>query len=413
MVAGDTGPLVYPAGFVYIYTFFYYITDHGKNIRLAQYFFIGIYLLQMYLMLNIYTKSRKVPPYVLIFSAFTSYRIHSIYVLRLFNDPIAIVLLYAAINCYLNGKWSIGSVFLSLGVSVKMNILLFAPAILLMYIVNLGYLNTIKQLSICAFIQFALGAPFLLTYPIEYIQGSFDFGRIFEHKWTVNYRFLPIEIFTHKTFHITLLAMHLILLLIFLTPSYKYFQSYCRLRTLQVQLQPQIDAKNREIEHNNKKQLGKNKRKTKDEKTGTDEEMSINQRIFINSFEKMLQKRSGTPAAAAAATTTTTTTTPIPHADNDKKSQSYDIHFDRATQLAILPIFLANFIGIVCARSLHYQFYVWYFHTLPYLAWFTDYNVSLKLLLLGLIEFAWNTYPSTCLSSALLHLSHFILFSDD
>jgi hypothetical protein len=26
---GDTGPLVYPAGFVYIFSAFYYITDHG------------------------------------------------------------------------------------------------------------------------------------------------------------------------------------------------------------------------------------------------------------------------------------------------------------------------------------------------------------------------------------------------
>lgn len=388
---------MYPAGFVYIYTIFYYLTNHGQNIRLAQYCFIGIYLLQMYLMLKIYTKSRKVPPYVLIFSAFTSYRIHSIYVLRLFNDPIAILFLYAALNFYLNGQWTMGSIFLSLGVSVKMNILLFAPAILLLYLVNLGYMDTIKQLSICAIIQLLLGAPFLLTHPVEYLKGSFDFGRIFQHKWTVNYRFLPIDIFEHKYFHIILLAVHLALLLVFLMPSYKYMQSYCRLRTLQSQLQPQIDAKNQETEQSNSKKTTK-KRKPKDtDEKQTDEEITINQKIFLNSFEQMLRK-------------TSEQSSPLKDPEPTVKAkQKYEIHFDRAIQLAILPIFLSNFIGIMCSRSLHYQFYVWYFHTLPYLTWFTDYNVSAKLLLLGLIEFAWNTYPSTVLSSTLLHLSHLIL----
>lgn len=399
--AGDTGPLVYPAGFVYIYTIFYYLTNHGKNIRLAQYCFVGIYLLQMYLVLKIYSKSRKVPPYVLIFSAFTSYRIHSIYVLRLFNDPIAILCLYAAINFYLNGNWTLGSIFLSLGVSIKMNILLFAPAILLLYIVNLGYRDTIKQLSICAAIQLLLGAPFLLTYPVQYIKGSFDFGRVFEHKWTVNYRFLSIEFFENRYFHIALLCVHVILLLIFAIPSYKYIQSYYRLRTLQAQLQPQIDAKNREVEPTTTNKKTNKKRKTKEnhaDNKQTEEEMTIPQKIFLNSFEQMLQKTSGTPAPTKSVSQS-----------NPTPSSSYNIHFDRAVQLAILPIFLSNFIGIVCARSLHYQFYVWYFHSLPYLAWFTEYDTRMKLLLLGLIEFAWNTYPSTFFSSFLLHFSHLAL----
>lgn len=404
LFSGDTGPLVYPAGHVYIYTFLYYLTNYGQNIRLAQYCFIGIYLAQMYSVLKIYSKCRKLPPYVLIFSAFTSYRIHSIYVLRLFNDPIAILFLYAAINFYLNGNWTLGSIFLSLGVSVKMNILLFAPAILLLYIVNLGFQDTIKQLSICAVVQLILGAPFLLTYPVEYLKGSFNFGRIFEHKWTVNYRFLPVEIFVHTYFHVFLLVVHIILLLVFTIPAYKYIQAYCRLRTLQAQLQPQIEAKNREVEttaiNNSKKTIKKKKSKVNPvEDKPTEEEMTINQKIFLNSFEKMLHKTSGAPAQVKEE----------PKPQEDDSNAVRHIHFDSAVQLAILPIFLCNFIGVMCSRSLHYQFYVWYFHSLPYLAWYTDYNVSLKLLLLGLIEFAWNTYPSTDSSSAILHLSHLIL----
>lgn len=386
--------MVYPAGFVYIYTFFYYLTDRGQNIRVAQYVFVGIYLLQMCLMLNIYTKSRKVPPYVMIISAFTSYRIHSIYVLRLFNDPIAILLLYIALNFYLTERWTLASVFLSLGVSVKMNVLLFAPAILLFYIVNLGYAKTIKQLAICAGIQLLLGAPFLLTYPIEYMKGSFDLGRVFDHKWTVNYRFLTREQFENKYFHIGLLCVHVLLLLAFALPSYQYFKSYCRLRELQRQLQVQIDAKNRSetIE----------RAKTKKSKAPkTDETLTSEQQSFLSSFETVLKNASPTATAKIEQET----------AADVNETTKYEIFFDKSIQLAILPIFLANFIGVVCARSLHYQFYVWYFHSLPYLIWFTDYNLSLKFLILGIIEYAWNTYPSTDTSSTLLHVSHVILLA--
>lgn len=401
---------MYPAGFVYIYTIFYYLTNHGQNIRLAQYCFVGIYLLQVYLVLKIYAKVRKVPPYVLLITTFTSYRIHSIYVLRLFNDPIAILLLYAAINCYLSGKWSWGSVFLSLGVSVKMNVLLFAPAILLLFLVNLDYLNTVKQLSICAIVQLVLGAPFLLTYPIEYLKGSFDLGRVFDHKWTVNYRFLPIEIFEHRYFHLALLGLHLLLLLAFILPTYDYFKSYRELRWLQTQFEQQVDADKRALVANETQQNGtadsKSTLKKRKKKKGTDDKeatantennqsQSLIRRYVIKSFETMLGKACGLATGDGMIE-------PLEKSD-------YGEYFDRTVQLAVLPIFLANFIGIVCARSLHYQFYVWYFHSLPYLIWYTEFQLSLKFLLLGVIEMAWNTYPSTNVSSAMLHISHLVL----
>ncbi|CAM2119317.1 unnamed protein product [Caretta caretta] len=206
---GDTGPLVYPAGFVYIFLGLYYITSRGTNIRLAQYLFAALYLVTLLLVFRIYSRTRKVPPYVFFFMCCASYRIHSIYILRLFNDPVAMAILFLAVNLFLEERWSWGCCFFSLAVSVKMNVLLFAPGLLFLLLWRFGPLGTIPKLSICALLQVVLGLPFLLENPVGYVTRSFDLGRQFLFKWTVNWRFLPEEVFQHRAFHLALLAAHL------------------------------------------------------------------------------------------------------------------------------------------------------------------------------------------------------------
>ncbi|KAG5333473.1 NT56 protein, partial [Acromyrmex heyeri] len=327
---GDTGPLVYPAGFVYIFSSLYYITSHGTNVRIAQYVFAALYVITLMLVFRIYARTKKVPPYVLILMCCTSYRIHSIFVLRLFNDPVAMVLLYASINSFLDNRWYLGSMLYSLAVSIKMNILLFAPALLVIYLCVLGMFKTLIHLSICALIQLILGLPFLLENPIAYIKGAFNLGRVFEFRWTVNWRFLPEEVFVHPYLHVSLLLLH-VLMLLYCAPIWiSYMKSYVKLKHIGKELKPQL-----------------------------------------------------------------------------RKKEKVDM--STVSQLFVYPLFVANFIGIMFSRSLHYQFYIWYYHTLPYIVWCTDYKTIFKLTILGVIELCWNTYPSTVFSSAALHLCHIIL----
>lgn len=71
---------------------------------------------------------------------------------------------------------------------------------------------------------------------------------------------------------------------------------------------------------------------------------------------------------------------------------------------------VSNFVGIVFARTLHYQFYSWYFHMLPLLLWLTgSYPLVMRISLLGAIEYAFNVFPATPTSSAVLQVAHLLI----
>ena len=90
---------------------FYHLTNAGTNIKLAQCLFAVIFLVNTALVFRLYIKSGKIPPYGLAFMTLISYRVHSIFVLRLFNDPVAMLFLYAALNLFADDFWTMGSIF--------------------------------------------------------------------------------------------------------------------------------------------------------------------------------------------------------------------------------------------------------------------------------------------------------------
>lgn len=50
------------------------------------------------------------------------------------------------------------------------------------------------------------------------------------------------------------------------------------------------------------------------------------------------------------------------------------------------------------------QFYSWYYHALPFLLWQTGYPVVIRLALLMGVEFGYNVFPATPVSSAVLQV---------
>lgn len=57
-IEGPTGPLVYPAGHVYVFYLFKELTENGQNIRIAQYIFLCIYISQLILVYKIFRHKR-------------------------------------------------------------------------------------------------------------------------------------------------------------------------------------------------------------------------------------------------------------------------------------------------------------------------------------------------------------------
>ncbi|KAF9288833.1 dolichyl-P-Man:Man(5)GlcNAc(2)-PP-dolichol alpha-1,3-mannosyltransferase [Linnemannia elongata] len=325
---GDTGPLVYPAGFVYIYSTLYYATDFGDNILRGQWIFMGLYLMTLFIVFSIYAKDKAIPPYVLI-PVCLSRRVHSIYVLRLFNDPVAMLFLYAATLAFLNRRWTLSSTLFSLAVSIKMNILLFFPAFGFLLWQTQGIIGTVAQLAIMVLIQVLLSLPFTLHHPRSYISKAFEFSRVFQYQWTVNWKFLEEGVFLSSWWAKCLLGAHFVVLFAFVFLRWS--------------------------------------------------------RSDGGIFAVIKKGFKSSPTVLA-------------------------IHAQYMQPSHILTLlFTSNFIGIVFARSLHYQFYAWYFMTLPYLLYQTRIPVVLSMVLLGAIEWSWNVFPATAESSGALVVSHLII----
>ena len=57
-IRGGTGPLVYPAAHVYIYTGLYHLTDQGRDIFLAQILFAILYLATLAVVIACYRQAK-------------------------------------------------------------------------------------------------------------------------------------------------------------------------------------------------------------------------------------------------------------------------------------------------------------------------------------------------------------------
>lgn len=254
---------------------------------------------------------------------------HSIFILRCFNDCFAALFLWLAILCLQRRQWALAGIIYSLGLGVKMSLLLVLPALGVVLFLGRGLTGSLRVAWLMAQVQLAIAVPFVAHDPWAYLGRAFEFSRQFLFKWTVNWRFVGEEAFLSREFSLALLALHVSLLLLFITTKWLRPSG----KTL-----PQLAL-------------------------------------------PLLYGR-------------------LPFDANSQEQ--------RAVSLSVTPRYIlttvlsANLIGLLCARSLHYQFYAYLAWTTPFLLWRSGLHPLLQYVLWGLQEWAWNVFPSTPASSSVV-----------
>ena len=294
------GPLVYPAGFLYFFTPIMYLMNGGTVIWIGQLIFVGLYLATAFLSIKNGVLA-GVPKWIL-YAVFLSPRALSIYILRLFNDGPTALLSQLCVFFFLKRNWKFGCVFLSLAVSMKMNALLYAPGVAFLLFKNLSINSALSHIVfICGGIQILLGYPFLVTYPLAYIHRAFELTRICDIAGTVNWKFLPFEVFNSRIFHVSLLIGTVLTYYCFWTGVWS-------------------------------------KKRNVDQKSS----------VFSISSPR-----------------NTETISPLAASDED---------YFQETKAILMILYSSNFIGVVFARSINTQYYVWYSFTLPVLVYFSKWT---------------------------------------
>lgn len=356
---GGTGPLVYPGGFVWIYSMLYYFTKLGEDIQMAQWIFAGVYLTTLFLVLRFYTRAGMA--WSIMLPLFLSKRLRSLYVLRLFNDCWAMLFLFTALTLIAGGparngrrarSWVLGSFFFSFAVSIKMNVLLFAPGMLYVMLRTLPLVKVLGCLCICAAWQLVMGLPFLVYDYEAYLTKGFELGRVFTQRWSVNYQFLDNEIFVDPHFGMGLLAATVAAWVLLWRTRWSK-RTYLTSAEVEV-LRPVL----RDVPHC----------------------------IHLETSDDDAED------------------------GNDDAEDIYDAALDAAEAVeertayvaTVLTFFESNLIGVAFARSLHYQFYTWFFLTVPFVLYYTSYSRMVRLVTFALIRQAFEVYPPTENTSLLL-----------
>lgn len=256
-----------------------------------------------------------------------SKRLHSIFVLRCFNDCFAGLFLWLAIFFLQRRAWRAGALMYTLGLGVKMSLLLVLPAVGVVLLLGAGFATSLGLAAMMGLVQVLIAVPFLANNPWGYLGRAFELSRQFFFKWTVNWRFVGEDAFLSRGFALGLLGMHAAVLALFITT-----------RWLKPARKP------------------------------------LSQLVVPLLFGKS------------------------PFTAQEQRAISRDV----TPRFIMTAILSANVVGLLFARSLHYQFYAYLAWSTPFLLWRSGVHPILQYALWAAQEWAWNVYPSTSLSSCVV-----------
>jgi alpha-1,3-mannosyltransferase len=268
----------------------------------------------------------QTPPYVFPL-LILSKRLHSIFVLRCFNDCFAVFFLWLTIFLLQRRAWTPASLAFTWGLGIKMTLLLTLPAVGIVLFLGKGLSGSLKLVGLMAQVQFLIATPFMHENAKGYLSRAFELSRQFLFKWTVNWRFVGEETFLSRPFSLALLAMHILVLVSFIVTKWL--------------------------------------------------------------------KPTGKPLSAMIP--------PILRIESPFSPREELQVASRVTpEFVMTTVLSANVIGLLFARSLHYQFYSYIAWSTPFLLWRSGAHPIVQYGLWALQEWAWNVFPSTSISSCVV-----------
>lgn len=380
VVSGGTGPLVYPAGFVWLFSGLRFITNGGSDVSLAQCIYAVVYLITLSFVLKLYRSAGVSLAATL--PLFFSKRLRSVYMLRLFNDCWAVLLALMAVlrlstiiststRSFKYRHWYWGCLLMSVAISVKMNILLFCPGLLCILVYSLPT----AQVMICGAIgvawQVLVALPFLLYAPESYFSRAFELRRVFQHRWSVNYQFLPVKVFEDSRFHIALFCSMI-----------GCYVLLWRLRWRSRCMKAVAALKKREA-------LSQLSSSTETETTPR----------FASTERKRQETRDGDKTEAPDHITDNNAVESTAETRAAKEREKMLLTGEVTCISHVLTLFESNIIGVAFSRSMHYQFLPWFFFTVMFVLFHTRLPTAISLVLLWGVQYGFEVYPPTPLSS--------------
>lgn len=402
-IYGRTGPLVYPAGFVWLFIALRFFTRGGIDINMAQYIFLVVYLASLGMALGWYRAANV--PLLSTLCLFCSKRIRSLYVLRLFNDCwatffafLAVVLLASSITrrgpsqdrfgkvfLYNDRRWYMGCLLMSVGISIKMNICLFLPGLLCI----LWYSVPFANLAVCGLIgamwQIFSGFPFISSYQESYLHKAFELSRVFNQRWSVNYQFLSTEVFESPLFHFLLFVL---MIIAFGMLWVKRWAPRCRKVAEEANAAFATkghSATEYAVRHTSSSHA-KGQKGTQIHHLGNVKGKAAFTSLSTTSFGSGSSPSS--EMLPLSATNESTPCTPLPNS------------FPSICLPHVLTLLESNLVGFAFSRSMHYQFYTWIFFSTLFALHYTKLPTAISIALFAAIEYGFETFPPTPLSSA-------------
>ena len=355
LIEGDSGPIVYPAGFVHIFQVINWITSNGENVVMGQILFGYLFTATVAVAILCYASAGGIPLWPLML-LLASRRLVSVYVLRMFNDGfttglmVVTTLFLQVIAGYRDimspnmamAATAVAADVYSTAIAVKMNALLYLPGVVVVvyYLNGENLARTAAVMAVIPAVQWGTAWRFVMA-PVDnaadveylrwtYFRQAFQFDRKFLYQWTVNWRFVPQEVFESGYFTTGLMVMLVVVMVWF---GWTRFAA------------PFVAGK-------------------------------LSARVVTDG---VMYPFTSTVAPGNAVASRHT-----------------------GPRLVMLILSCSNIIGVVFCRSLHYQFLSWYCWQMPFMLWATGWKFWVCLCLWMVHEWCWNVFPSTEVSSGVL-----------